>query len=95
MPFIDPHPHETDRCVEWNGENNISPFSRGCPPERDDVGIVPYIPAELRTIQRTSARDNGFNVGVDALHRPEAHVTDRCVEWDRVNTTFPHSAQCH
>ena len=56
------------------GKYDISPFSRGFPPERDDVGIVPYIPAGLRTIQRTTARDNGFNVRVDALHRPE-----RCV----------------
>ena len=36
------------------------------------------------------ARTQGFNVGVDALHRPEADVTDRCVEWNGGNMTFPH-----
>ena len=27
------------------GKYDISPFSRGYPPGRDDVGIVPYIPS--------------------------------------------------
>ena len=33
------------------GKYDISPFSRGFPPERDDEGIVPYIPPGVHAIQ--------------------------------------------
>ena len=52
MSFIDPQPPKSDRCVEWDGGNDIPPFSRGCPPERDDVGIVPYIPSGCMPLNR-------------------------------------------
>ena len=35
-----------------------SPFSRGFPPERDDVGIVPYIPAGLPAIHLGCKHDS-------------------------------------
>ena len=41
MPFIDPKPGKRVGTLD----DNISPFDRGYPPGRDDVGIVPYIPS--------------------------------------------------
>ena len=38
-------PTKPTGALNGTGENIISPFSRGYPPERDDVGIVPYIPS--------------------------------------------------
>ena len=60
MPFIDPKPTESNRYVEWNRKNDISHSAGGFPPERDDVGIVPYIPAGLHTIQPGASKPSGF-----------------------------------
>ena len=52
---IDPQPHGTNLYVEWDGGNMTFFHSsgRGCKPTgRDDVGIVPYIPSGLHSIQR-------------------------------------------
>ena len=59
---IDPKPYGTTLYVEWDGVNMTFPHSSGCrgePTWRDDVGIVPYIPAELHTIQRGTMKPSG------------------------------------
>ena len=60
---IDPKPYGTTLYDEWDGVNMTFPHSTGCgckPTWRDDVGIVPYIPAELHTIQRGTMKPSGF-----------------------------------
>ena len=39
------------------------PFDRGCPPERDDVGIVPYIPSGCVPFNRECGIRQGADVG--------------------------------
>ena len=56
MPFIDPKPGKRGGMLNGTGEKDIPPFSRGYPPERDDVGIVPYIPSGCIPFNR--ARQN-------------------------------------
>ena len=51
-------PAEPTGTLNGTGQNNIPPFSRGFPPERDDVGIVPYISAELPAIQPGCKHDS-------------------------------------
>ena len=71
MPFIDPKPGK------WVGtlDDNISPFDRGCPPERDDVGIVPYIPSGVHTIQPGCK----YSAPVGAATQPPERYRNRAV----------------
>ena len=46
MPSIDPKPTESTGALDGTGQIRHSPIHPGgTPPERDDVGIVPYIPS--------------------------------------------------
>ena len=59
MPSIDPKPPKPPAPLNGTGKILRSPIQPGDPPERDDVGIVPYIPAELHTIQRKTMKPSG------------------------------------
>ena len=63
MPSIDPKPGKWVGMLNGTGENDIPPFSRGCPPERDDVGIVPYIPSGCVPFNRECGIRQGADVG--------------------------------
>ena len=58
---IDPQPYATTLYVEWN-KVKYSPIQWGTgvnPPGRGDVGIAPYIPAELPAIQPGMLKPSG------------------------------------
>ena len=42
------------------GKYDIPPSSRGYPPERDDVGIVPYIPSGCIPLGGVRGKPSGF-----------------------------------
>ena len=59
---IDPQPHATNLYVEWDGVNMTFPHppGRGWKPTwRGDVGIAPYIPSELHSIQPGALKPSG------------------------------------
>ena len=63
MPFIDPKPGKQIGTLNGKWKNNISPFHqpwKSSPPERDDVGIVPYIPVRVHSIQPGASKPSGF-----------------------------------
>ena len=60
---IDPKPYATNLCVEWDGVNMTFRHSTGHwgkPTWRGDVGIAPYIPSELHSIQPGALKPSGF-----------------------------------
>ena len=52
MPSIDPKPPEPTGTLNGTGQNNHPHSPGGTPPERDDVGIVPYIPSDCVPFNR-------------------------------------------
>ena len=78
---FDPKLHGTTLYVEWDRVNQYFPIHRGTdinPPGRDDVGIVPYIPAELHSIQPGMLKPSGGGRLVAAPTWMRSGQTPRC-----------------